>query len=255
MKTHAQPMAGPSEPGVLPHNEKQLRQAFLKEVARIPGGERLNRCIQCGTCSGSCPVTYAMDYSPRQVIAMFRAGAIEPLLRSRTIWICASCYNCTVRCPEEIEITDLLYALKRIAIEKKILPRKFPVYALSEIFTDMVRRYGRNYETGLLLLFYLRTDPLRLLGMAGDGLALWTHGRLPVRPRKIKDIEGLRRIIAKAEAFDRPQEKAEAGKLTDTVGYSAIRQPWGRRYSKVGGRNNANRKPLPVAAQLEGARP
>ena len=252
MKTYAEPMAGPSEPGALPRNEKQLRKAFLTEVARIPGGENLNRCIQCGTCSGSCPVTYAMDYSPRQVIAMFRAGAIEPLLRSRTIWICASCYNCTVRCPEEIKITDLLYALKRIAIEKKILPKKFPVYALSETFTDMVRRYGRNYETGLLLLFYLRTQPLRLMAMAGDGLALWRHGRLPVRPRKIRGIEGLRRIIAKAETFDRPQEKAESSKLTDTVGYSAIMQPWGRRYSD-GGRKSSRRRPPPVAARMEGA--
>ncbi len=229
MKTNAEPMAGPSEPGVLPHNEKQLRQAFLTEVARIPGGEHLNRCIQCGTCSGSCPVTYAMDYSPRQVIAMFRAGAIEELLESRTIWICASCYNCTVRCPEEIKVTDLLYALKRVAIEKKILPKKFPVYALSQTFTWMVQRYGRNYETGLLLLFYLRTHPLRLLGMAGDGLALLRHGRLPLKPRKIKGIAGLRRIIAKAETFDRPQELVEHDTLTDDVGYKAIgMKPAGR---------------------------
>lgn len=222
MKTFAQPLAGPSEPGALPWGERELRQAFLAEVDRIPGGELLNRCIQCGTCSGSCPVNYAMDYSPRQVIAMFRAGAIEPLLASRTIWICASCYQCTARCPAQIKITDLLYALKRIAIEKKILPKKFPVYALSETFADMVRRYGRNYEAGLLLGFFLKTRPLELLGMAGDGLALWRHGRLPVRPRKIRGIDGLRRIIAKAETFDRPQEQVESAPLTDHVGYKAI---------------------------------
>ena len=154
MKTNVEPMAGQAEPGVLSHTERELRQAFLTEVARIPGGEHLNRCIQCGTCSGSCPVTYAMDYSPRQVIAMFRAGAVEALLKSRTIWICASCYNCTARCPSGIKITDLLYALKRIAIEKKILPWEFPVYALSETFAGMVRRHGRNHETGLLLRFF-----------------------------------------------------------------------------------------------------
>lgn len=219
MKKFAQP---PSEPGVLPETEHALRQAFLDEVDRIPGGELLNRCIQCGTCSGSCPVTYAMDYSPRQVIAMFRAGAIEPLLRSRTIWICASCYHCTARCPANIKITDLLYALKRIAIEKKVLPKKFPVYALSENFADMVKRYGRNFETGLLLGFYLKTAPLGLLKMAPDGFALWRRGRIPVRPRKIRSIEGLRRIIAKAETFDRPQELVERDKRTDEVGDQAI---------------------------------
>ncbi len=222
MKPFPLPLAGPAEPGTLPQAERDLRHAFLDEVDQIPGGERLNRCIQCGTCSGSCPVTYAMDYSPRQVIAMFRAGAIEPLLRSRTIWICASCYNCTARCPANIKITDLLYALKRIAIEKNILPKKFPVYVLSETFADMVWRYGRNFETGLLLGFYLKTKPTGLLGMMGDGWALWRHGRIPVRPKKIRDIEGLRRIIEKAETFDRPQELVEEGKLTDDVGYKAI---------------------------------
>ncbi len=222
MKIHRNPMKGPAEPGILPKTEKELRRAFLKEVERIPGGELLNRCIQCGTCSGSCPVSYAMDYSPRQVIAMFRAGDVETLLRSRTIWICASCYQCTARCPAGIQVTDLLYALKRIAIDKQILPSNFPVYALSETFADMVRRYGRNFETGLLLRFYLKTEPTRLLGKAGDGLALMRRGRMPLKPSRIRGIEGLRRIIAKAETFDRPQELVETA-LTDTVGYRSFR--------------------------------
>ena len=225
MERFASPLRGPTEPGVLPQDEQVLRSAFLKEVDRIPGGERLNRCIQCGTCSGSCPVTYAMDYSPRQAIAMFRAGAIEPLLRSRTIWICASCYQCTARCPANIKITDLLYALKRIAIEKKVLPVKFPVYVLSETFADMVKRYGRNYEAGLRAGFFLKTEAWGILKMAGDGLALWRHGRLPARPRRIRGLEGLRRIIAKAESFDRPQEGADFEQPTDHVGYKAIGMP------------------------------
>jgi len=223
MRTHANPMLGPPEPGVLPGSEKELREAFLREADRIPGGELIHRCIQCGCCSGSCPVSYAMDYSPREVIAMFRAGAIEPILRSRTIWICASCYQCTARCPEKIRITDLLYALKRIAIDKKILPGKFPVYVLSESFADMVRRYGRNFETGLLFRFYLRTEPWQLVRGLGDGWALFRHGRMPLRPRRIRGIAGLRRIIAKAETFDRPQRPATGEKIVDAVGYRAVR--------------------------------
>ena len=222
MRTNALPLLGPSEPGLLPGNERELREAFLEQVDRIPGGERLNRCIQCGTCSGSCPVTYAMDYSPRQVIAMFRAGAVEPLLDSRTIWICASCYQCTARCPAEIKITDLLYALKRLALRKRILPRKWPVYALSEVFAEMVRKHGRNHESGLLLRFYLRSEPKRLITGLGDAWALWRHGRLPARPHRIKDLEGLRKIIAYAESVDRPQEAGERPPTADAVGYRAI---------------------------------
>jgi heterodisulfide reductase subunit C len=153
---------------------------------------------------------------------MFRAGAIEELLESRTIWVCASCYQCTMRCPADIQITDLLYAFKRIAIERGIFPDKFPVHVFAETFAEMVKKYGRNYETGLILRYFLRTKPTALFARRRSGIALWRHGRLPVRPSKIDGIEGLRRIIAKAEAFDLPQEVVEKARITDTVGYEAI---------------------------------
>lgn len=222
MTTTFDPLGGPPEPGVLPQTESELREAFLAEVARIPGGGRLDQCIQCGTCTASCPVSFAMDLTPRQVIAMFRAGAIEELLRSRTIWLCASCYHCTLRCPEQIQITALLYALKRIAIERGIFPKRFPVHALSETFTDVVRRHGRNFETELLLRYFLRTKPTALFGWRKQGVALLRHGRIQMRPSKIKGIDDLRRIIAKAETFDEPQEQVERRKVTAAVGYDAI---------------------------------
>ena len=223
MTTVANPLRGPAEPGALPRTERELRSAFLAEVERISGGGRLNHCIQCGTCTGSCPVSYAMDISPRQVIAMFRAGAIEELLRSRTIWICASCYHCTLRCPAEIKVTALLYALKRIAIERGIFPRNFPVHTLSEAFTEEVRRRGRNHELGLILRYYLRTRPTELLRRPGQAFRLWRHGRLGTKAESIRGIDGLRRIIARAETFDEPQERVTREKTTRDVGYAAIR--------------------------------
>lgn len=222
MESIANPLQGPVAPGVLPQNEHALRRTFLDEIDRIPGGERLNQCIQCGTCSGSCPVSYAMDFSPRQVVALFRAGAIETLLRSRTIWVCASCYNCTVRCPADIKVTDLLYALKRIAIERQIFPRRFPVYALSESFVALVKSYGRNHEIGLLRRYFLRTSPGTLLKRVGEGLNLWRRGRLAMRAEKIKRIDGLRRMIKKAETFDRPQELSKHMKIIAEVGYGSM---------------------------------
>jgi heterodisulfide reductase subunit C len=87
-------------PGQLGKKEQKLRSFFLQQVSNIPGGESIKKCIQCGCCTGSCPVSYMMDITPREVIALFRAGDIESILSSRTIWICASCYACTVRWPE-----------------------------------------------------------------------------------------------------------------------------------------------------------
>jgi len=213
------------EPGVLGKSEQELRAAFLAEVDTIPGGEKLRRCIQCGTCTATCPVSYTMDLMPRAVIARFRAGDIEGILRSRTIWVCASCYSCTARCPQGIKITDLLYALKRIAMEKGLFPEKFPVYALSESFVNNINRYGRNHEIGMLQSYFLKTGihNLRfLLTMAPKGIKLMQRGRLPLFPKSIKGREELAAIIEKAEQIEQPQESVERPKITDAVGYRAI---------------------------------
>ena len=179
--------------------ESELRESFWKHVKSFPEGEKLQTCLQCGTCTGSCPVSYTMDITPRQTVALFRAGRIEEILRSRTIWICASCYSCTVRCPVDIRVTDTLYALKRLAMERNIYPRRFPVNRLARGFMRNIRRYGRNYEMGLGIGYYLRTKPSRLLGSAGLGLSLLGKGRLGVTPRTIKSIKQVRALIAKAE--------------------------------------------------------
>lgn len=216
-------MAQLETPGALPARESELREAFLSQVDIIPGGERLRKCIQCGTCTGSCPVSYAMDLSPREVIARFRAGDIESILRSRTIWICASCYQCTARCPVEIKITDLLYALKRVAMDKKIRPRQFPVYRLSEAFVRSVKWFGRNFEMGLLTEFLLRSRRwLDLIRMVPLGLKMMRAGRLGLWPERIKARSDLLKIIERAEAIERPQEPVPQRPVGDVVGYDAI---------------------------------
>ena len=182
--------------------EADLREAFWKQVKTIPNGERIKNCIQCGTCTGACPISYAMDITPRQVVALFRAGHLDDILHSRTIWICASCYSCRVRCPSGILVTDLLYALKRLAMEKKIYPDKFPVYALSTAFIGNIYKYGRNYELGLGAHYFLKADPMKLLANAGFGLAMMRRGRMSIRPHTIKKIHEVRAIIDRANQIE-----------------------------------------------------
>lgn len=177
--------------------EQALQLDFLDEVYEIPGGERIKECIQCGTCSGSCPVSWAMEETPRRLFAMIRAGMRDQVLDSTTIWTCASCYKCTVRCPQEIKITDIMYILKRMAIREKRERSRYH-QALSRSFVALVNRYGRNHETSLMTRFLLKTKPTGAFQAAPIGLALWTHGRLPLKASGVRDIEGLRRIVAKA---------------------------------------------------------
>jgi heterodisulfide reductase subunit C len=182
--------------------EAELRQAFLREVAGMPNGEKIKNCIQCGTCTGTCPVSRWMDITPRQTVALFRAGMIEEILHSRTIWICASCYACRVRCPSGIKVTETLYALKRLAMEKKIFPKKFPVHVLSEAFVSNLQKYGRNFEMGLGIRYLLATNPTKLMSTAGFGLSMIKRGRLGMRPTKIKKVREVRAIIDRAKELE-----------------------------------------------------
>jgi len=209
-------------PGALPAPERELRKTFLEQARLVPGAERITRCLQCGTCTGSCPVSYAMDISPRMVIALFRAGEIGEILRSRTLWICASCYMCTTRCPQTIKITDLLYALKRTALDAKLYPDRFPVYLLSKNFVRLVNHYGRNQEILLLLLYYLRRNPLELLRMAPMGWSLMKKGRISLFPKKIQGVGAIRKILAASKALELPREKEKVEYDKTMVGYRAV---------------------------------
>jgi quinone-modifying oxidoreductase, subunit QmoC len=178
--------------------EQAMDLNFLDEVYKIPGGEKIKDCIQCGTCSGSCPVSWAMDETPRQVFAEVRAGMRDKVLDSLTIWTCASCYQCMHRCPQEIKITDIMYMLKRMAIRENRQKSK-KSSALSRTFVDLVNKKGRNHETSLMVRFMLATNPFGAFSAAPIGLSLYTHGRLPLFGKKVKDINGLRKILAKAQ--------------------------------------------------------
>jgi heterodisulfide reductase subunit C len=188
--------------GVHSRKEKELRASLLLQMANIPGGESIKKCIQCGSCTGSCPVSYTMDITPREIIALFRARDIESILSSRTIWICASCYACTIRCPQGVQVTDILYALKRLAIEQKIFPKRFPVYSLSKSFVYLANRFGRSYEPGLIIAYFLKTNPFKLLGMLPLFLKLLFKGRIGLLPKKIKGSKNFSKILQEAEIME-----------------------------------------------------
>ena len=188
---------------VEPKREAELRTAFWEQIKSIPRGDKIQECIQCGTCTGSCPVSYMMDITPRETVALFRAGHLEDILHSRTIWICASCYSCRVRCPSGILVTDLMYALKRLAMKMKIYPPKFPVHALSEAFMSNVYKYGRNFEMGLAIKYFLKADPMKLFANASFGLAMVKKGRIALRPTSIKKVNEMRAIIDRAYQLEK----------------------------------------------------
>jgi quinone-modifying oxidoreductase, subunit QmoC len=179
--------------------EAELDPQFGERIAKLAYGEKLFSCIQCGTCSATCPVSPYMDYTPRRIIAMIREGFRDEVLNSRTIWLCASCYSCTVDCPREIKITDVMYALKQEAIAQGKFPRRFPIPILAREFFRGVERSGRNSEGPLMIRFYLKTNPFAMLKNASMAWRLWRRGRLSLTEEKIRQPETVRTLLNAAK--------------------------------------------------------
>lgn len=179
--------------------EKELDKGFKEKIAAIAHGEKFYSCIQCGTCSATCPVSHYMDYTPRKIIQMVREGFKDDVLRSATVWLCASCYSCTVECPKGIKITDVMYALKREAMLGGYNPKNFPTTVLAENFFSQVLTQGRNSEGPLLLKMYLKTNPFMLFKNMMLGFKLWKTGRLSLKTEKIKDKKNLSTLLKNVE--------------------------------------------------------
>ncbi len=175
--------------------EGELDKSLLTRLSALPEGNLIRRCIQCGTCSGVCPLSIYMDSSPRKLIALIREGFGKEVLSSFTIWLCSSCYSCTVSCPQEIPITEIMYALKRMALEEKTYPRRFPVPVLAREFYRMVFKEGRNTEALLVLRLLAKTNILKTFSYLPMGLNLMLTRRLSLKKEKISRPSQLRKFL------------------------------------------------------------
>jgi len=178
---------------------KELTKRFLDEVLAIPGGEKIMGCIQCGTCSASCPTSFAMEYAPRQIIAALRADRIHDVLRSNTVWLCASCYSCAVRCPAGIPFTDVMYELKRLGQKQGIIPAEKNGQKMARAFSKTVDKYGRSHEFKLMLRYFFSTNPFKALGQMTFAMRMFFKGRLELGGHKIKGIKSLQKMVNSVE--------------------------------------------------------
>jgi heterodisulfide reductase subunit C len=91
---------------------------FLEKIEEI-SGETVTLCEQCGTCSGSCPVVTEMDLTPSQMMRKVQLGQ-EDVMDTQVMWMCASCFTCTVRCPRDIDIAKVAEALRQVKLRQAI---------------------------------------------------------------------------------------------------------------------------------------
>lgn len=187
---------------------------FERVVASTPGETHLDMCIQCGTCGGSCPSGPDMDHTPRALFAMIKAGMEDETLKSNAPWFCVSCYYCTVRCPQEIHITDLMYTLKRFSIRKGLYKSTTAEHApgFSKDFIYFVENFGRSFELGLATVYHLTHHPLTVYKLAPFGVGMMRKGRIDILPKRpIKGMDGLKAMLNKAKELEQEEFTAQAG--------------------------------------------
>lgn len=177
--------------------------SFAKEVYALENGSYIKQCMQCGMCAVSCASYHLMDYSPRRLFNLIKAGKREEVLRSNTMWLCTSCCTCKVRCPRGIPLIDVMHDLKSLAIRLKYT--RYPQAAFYQSFWQEVTGRGRVFEGGVMARYYLKRgfgEMQKALGMKDVGINMLRHNRLPLLPpRKIKGLRDLRRIIERAKAM------------------------------------------------------
>lgn len=180
-------------------NEEELDRGFTSLVKSFPGLDGILRCIQCGTCSGSCQLSKEMDYTPRRIIEMIRAGMRDEVLGSKAIWYCASCYMCTVRCPSNIKVTEVMYALKSLALKRGFTKPKDLSPTFYSTFIDVSKAFGRMDEMQLMLRFGFKTNVMRLVKLGPFGAKLFFKGRINVVPKRLKNMREFKRLLKAAQ--------------------------------------------------------
>lgn len=164
--------------------------------------KKVSACMQCGTCTGSCPNAQAMDVTPRQLWRMVLLGLKDEIFNSKTFWLCSSCYYCTLRCPRGLPLTETLGALKRLAVaEGRAADKKSPLFYRS--FLDSVRRYGRVREMEMMARYFLSLkNPLTPMAFTPLGIKLMAKGKISPQMPSFSGKGRLEAIYRKVEEVE-----------------------------------------------------
>ena len=102
---------------------EKLDPGFKYEVAKKPGGRNIRKCYACGSCTAGCPVFQVeTEYNPRKLIRMILLGMRKEVLSSKVIWLCARCYVCSANCPQDVDFSNIMMALRDMAVEEGFAP-------------------------------------------------------------------------------------------------------------------------------------
>lgn len=182
----------------------------LKRAAKIARDVDVNLddCYQCGKCSAGCSMAHAMDLMPRQVIRLLQLGFTDRALDAKAPWICVNCEICSARCPQGVDICDVMLSVRRTAKKSGRQPvREADVF--DDAFLGNIRSFGKSNEAilaGKYNLFsgHLMQDALTVPGMLSRGL-------IGPKIHHVKDRKAVKRLV------DRCLKQKEQDSTTQTT--------------------------------------
>ena len=167
--------------------------SFIDQVNTL-SDQSIQLCFHCHKCTAGCPVAEQMDYGPDRILRMVQLGEKQTLLESKDIWVCVACETCGSRCPNEINASRVLGALREIAYNENAAIAEPNAVKFHRIFLGLVQNMGRMHEVSLLALHKLWT--LNLLSDLPAGARLIAMGKVPFIPHMIKGQADVKRIFA-----------------------------------------------------------
>jgi heterodisulfide reductase subunit C len=184
-----------------PPEDNVGRSAFHREFGALVHF-KVAACYQCKRCTNGCPVTFAMDLYPDEIIRRVNLGDLNRVLGTRTIWICSSCETCSTRCPNEVDIAGVMDFLKEMAVQRGLAAPEAQTRAFHESFLKEIEKRGRIFEGGLMQRYLLKSgEGLRKLADGSIredmalGFSLLRRGRMPLWPERIRDRKTVRKLM------------------------------------------------------------
>ena len=175
----------------------KIDSGFREEIEK-ESGQNVNLCYQCMKCTAGCPMADEMDAAPARIVHAIRLGLRDKVLKSNTMWVCASCQTCTTRCPQDIDIAGLMEACRHMLFKEvleisddiKVIPLFYRI-ALKNI-----RTFGRMYEVGMIAALKLATKEFFKDLKLGAKMGL--KGKLKLLPESPKNRKEVKKIFDRA---------------------------------------------------------